>query len=115
MTKAAANGVIVSDIQKSVAVKTLPKQLNAVLKHDGAGFLGLSAPNAFYITLAKNRGYDRRYSAIGKVIAGADYLAQIKKSDAIRSVRITRVGQAASDFKTDDEGFGKLVAAAGKR
>ncbi len=115
VTKTALSGVIVSDIQKSVAVKTLPRQLNAVLKHDGAGILGLSAPNAFYITLAKNQGYDRRYAAIGKVIAGADYLAQIKKSDAIRSVRITRVGQAASGFKTDDEGFSQWLAAAGKR
>jgi len=109
---AVANGVVVSDIQKTVAVKTLPKQLNAVLKHDGAGILGLSAPNAFYLTLAKNRGYDKKYAAIGKVIAGVDFLAQIKKDEPIRSIRFTRVGQAARDFKTDDEAFGKLVAQA---
>ena len=32
-------------------------------------------------------------------------LQDIKKGDAIRSIRITRVGQAARDFKTDDEAF----------
>lgn len=106
------NGVVVSDIQKSVAVKTLPKATNAVLKHDGAGVLGMSAPNAFYITLQKNSGLDRRYTAIGRVIAGADLLAGIKKAEPIRSIRITRVGQAARDFKTDDEGFNRLLAEA---
>lgn len=115
VTKAVASGLIVSDTQKTVAVKALPRQLNAVLKHDGPGVLGLSAPNAVYITLAKNQGYDRRYAAIGRVIAGADYLLQIKKGDPIRSVRITRVGQAARDFRTDDEGFNKLLAQAAAR
>ena len=33
----------------------------------------------------------------------------VKKGDAIRSIRIVRVGQAARDFKTDDEAFQKLL------
>jgi hypothetical protein len=37
-------------------------------------------------------------------------LEGLKKGDAIRSIRITRVGQAARDFKTDDEAFKKLMA-----
>jgi hypothetical protein len=45
------------------------------------------------------------------VIAGKDQLAGLKKGDAIRSIRITRVGQAARDFRTDDEAFGKLMGA----
>jgi carboxypeptidase Q len=106
------NGVVVSDTQKSVAVKTLPKTTNAVLKHDGAGVLGMAAPNAFYVTLQKNAGLDKKYTAIGRVIAGADLLAEITRSEPIRSIRITRVGQAASDFRTDDEGFNRLLAEA---
>jgi hypothetical protein len=43
------------------------------------------------------------------VIAGADLLQGLKKGDQIRSVRITRVGQAARDFKTDDEAFKKQM------
>jgi hypothetical protein len=106
------NGVVVSDIQKSVAVPSLPKATNAALKHDAPGVLGLSAPNAFYLTLQQNASLDRKYTAIGKVIAGLGLLQDIKRDDAIRSIRITRVGQAARDFKTDDEAFSKLVAEA---
>jgi hypothetical protein len=100
---------VVSDIQKSVAVPKLPRSLNASLKHDAAGVLGVSAPNQFYLTLQKEPGFDRRFTAIGRVIAGLDVLQEIKKGDPIRSIRITRVGQAARDFKTDDEAFKKLL------
>jgi cyclophilin family peptidyl-prolyl cis-trans isomerase len=110
-----ANGEIVSDTQKTVAVKSLPKETNTAVKHDEAGVLGMMTPNTFYLTLKANPGYDRKYTALGNVIAGADVLAQLRKDVAITNVRITRVGQAAQDFKTDDESFKKLLAAAGKR
>jgi hypothetical protein len=106
---------IVSDVQKSVAIPKLPKTKNTTLKHDAAGVLGLSGPNTFYLTLQKKGGLDGKYAAIGKVIAGFGQLPGLKKGDAIRSVRITRVGQAARDFKTDDEAFGKLLGAKGKK
>jgi len=105
-----ANMVVASDIQKSVAIAKLPKTTNAVLKHDILGILGLSGPNTFYMTLKKNNGLDKKYAALGKVIAGLSQLEGLKKGDAIRSIRITRVGQAARDFKTDDEAFKKLMA-----
>jgi hypothetical protein len=104
-----ANILIASDIQKSVAIAKLPKSANAALKHDSAGILGLSGPNAFYLTLKKNNGLDKKYAALGTVIAGRSQLESLKKGDTIRSVRITRVGQAARDFKTDDEAFKKLM------
>jgi hypothetical protein len=111
-----ANGEIVSDVQKKFAVKTLPKQSNPTVKHDSAGVFGMMAPNGFYLTLKPNPGFDRKYTALGKVIAGADVLAQLKPGDAIRRIQITRVGQAARDFKTDDEAFKKLLeAATGKK
>ncbi|MFO7693380.1 MAG: M20/M25/M40 family metallo-hydrolase [Vicinamibacterales bacterium] len=100
---------VVSDAQKSVAIPKLPKTTNKALKHDGAGVLGMSGPNTFYLALQKNKGLDGRYAAIGTVIAGLDHLPGLKKGEAIRSIRITRVGQAARDFKTDDEGFKKLM------
>ena len=102
---------IVSEVQKSVAIPKLPKTTNKALKHDGAGILGLSGPNTFYLALQKNKGLDGKYAALGKVIAGLDRLPGLKKGEPIRSIRITRVGQAARDFKTDDEAFGKLMAA----
>ena len=102
-------GVLVSDIQKSVAVASLPLTPNKALKHDAAGVLGVSGPNSFYLILQKNAVLDAKSTAIGKTIAGLDQLAKIKKGDAIRSIRILRVGQAARDFKTDDEAFKKLL------
>ncbi len=105
-----ASAVIASDVQKSVAVAKLPKTRNAALKHDAAGVLGVSGPNAFYLTLQKNAGLDRKYTAIGTVIAGLDQLKDWKKGDGVRSVRIIRVGQGARDFKTDDEAFKTLMA-----
>ncbi len=79
------------------------------LKHDGAGVLGVSGPNTFYLTLRKHAGLDKSATAIGKTIAGLDLLKTLKKGDPIRSIRISRVGQAARDFKTDDEAFKKLL------
>ena len=102
-------GLVVSDVQKTVAIPSLPLAANAALKHDAAGVLGVSGPNAFYLTLQKRQGLDKKATAIGKTIAGLDLLRKVKKGDAIRSIRIVRVGQAARDFKTDDEAFQKLL------
>ena len=104
-----ANGIIESENQKAVAIQKLPRTTNAVLKHNAAGVLGLSGPNTFYLTLKKNTGLDRKYAAIGSVIAGAGALPEIKATETIRSVRIVRVGQAARDFKTDDAAFKALM------
>jgi len=100
---------IVSDVQKSVAIPKLPKTTNKALKHDATGVIGLSGPNTFYLTLQKKGNLDGKSAAIGRVIAGADHLQGLKKGEPIRSIRITRVGQAARDFKTDDEAFKKLM------
>ena len=105
-------GLVVSDVQKSVAIPALPLTRNAALKNDSAGVLGVTGPNAFYLTLRKRAGLDKTATAIGRTIAGLDLLKTVKKGDAIRSVRIVRVGQAARDFKTDDEAFQKLLGPA---
>ncbi len=102
-------GLIASEVQKSAAVPSLPLAPNAALKHDGAGVLGLSGPNAFHLTLRPRAGLDKTSTAIGRTIAGLDLLKAVKKGDAIRSVRIVRVGQAARDFATDDAAFAKLL------
>jgi carboxypeptidase Q len=102
-------GLVVSDVQKSVAIPKLPLSRNAAIKHDGPGILGVTGPNAFYLTLRKRASLDKTATALGRAIAGLDLLKTIKKGDAIRSIRIVRVGQAARDFKTDDEAFQKLL------
>jgi carboxypeptidase Q len=109
------SGLVVSEVQKTVAVAKLPLASNPAVKHDVAGVLGLSGPNQFYITTQKTTGLDKKFTALGKAVAGLGQVPEIKKGDAIRSIRITRVGQAARDFKTDDEAFGKLLAAPRKK
>jgi peptidylprolyl isomerase len=73
------------------------------------GILGMSYENRFYLTLKAKPGFDAQYPAIGRTIAGAEVLKKLQKDDAVRSVRIIRVGQAAKDFKTDNEAFKKLL------
>ena len=104
-----ANALIESEVQKSVANVTLLKELNTVLKHDAPGVLGMTGQNQFYLTLKPRPDLDLKYPVIGKVIAGAGVLEKLTKDDAIRSVRVIRVGQAATDFKTDNEAFQKLL------
>jgi cyclophilin family peptidyl-prolyl cis-trans isomerase len=105
----AINGAIVSDNQKAMAVAKLPKERNAALKHDAAGVFGMSTPNGFYFTTKKQSGYDGKFTALGKVVAGFDSMKDFVKDEPVRNVRIIRVGKAALDFKTDDEAFAKLL------
>jgi carboxypeptidase Q len=109
------SGLIVSDVQKTVAVPSLPASVNPSIKHDAIGILGVSGPNGIYLTLQKKQELDKKYTAIGKVIAGLGSLQDMRQGDAIRSIRITRVGQAARDFKTDDEAFNKMLPPAGAK
>jgi hypothetical protein len=48
-------------------------------------------------------------------MAGEALLKDLKKGYRIRAVRIIRAGQAARDFKTDDEAFAKLMQEATKK
>ena len=104
-------GQVSSDIQKSVAVPSLPLASNAKLKDDAAGVLGLSGPASFYVTVENNAGLGAAGTALGRTIAGLDLLAKVRKGDPIRSIRVVRVGDAARAFKTDDEAFKKLLEA----
>ena len=102
-------GLVVSDVQKSVAIPKLPLPANPAIKNDGPGVLDITGPNGFALTLRRRAGLDKTATSVGRTIAGLDLLKTIKKGDAIRSIRIVRVGPAARDFKTDDEAFKNLL------
>ena len=104
-----ASGLIESEVQKSVAGVTLLRELNTTLHHDAPGVLGMTGENQIYLTLKPRPDLDVKYPAIGRVIAGAPALDKLAKGYEIRSVRIVRVGKAATDFKTDNESFQKLL------
>ncbi len=99
------NALVDSEIQRSVAVADLPLVPNSAIKHDGAGVLGLSGPNSFYLTLGGDSDLDGRFTALGRVVAGSDVLGEFSAGDEIRSVRILRSGEAARAFMTDDVGM----------
>ena len=109
------NGLIDSDVQRTVAVENLPLKANPAVKHDGAGVLGLSGSNTFYLTLGANPSLDETGTALGRVIAGAHTLGDFVQGDGIRSVRILRSGEAARAFATDDAAFQRLLDAARRR
>ena len=109
------NGLIDSDVQRAVAVENLPLRSNPAVKHDGAGVLGLSGSNTFYITLGANSSLDETGTALGRVIAGGHTLGDFVQGDGIRSVRILRSGEAAREFATDDAAFQRLLDAARRR
>jgi cyclophilin family peptidyl-prolyl cis-trans isomerase len=103
------DAVIDSETQRSVAVAELPLDPNPSVKHDGPGVLGLSGPSSFYLTLGENSELDGRFTALGRVVAGAHVLGDFAAGDEIRSIRILRSGESARAFKTDDEAFQRLL------
>jgi carboxypeptidase Q len=104
-----ASGLIESEIQKSVVGVTLLKELNMVQRHDAPGVLGMTGENQIYLTLKARPDLDVKNPAIGKVIAGSSVLEKLAKGYEIRSIRIVRVGRTATEFKTDNESFQKLL------
>jgi cyclophilin family peptidyl-prolyl cis-trans isomerase len=80
------------------AVKLLPKERNAALKHDQAGVFGMMSPTQFYITTGKAQAYDKKYVALGTVLADMKVVGTLAKGDGITRISIIRVGQKATDF-----------------
>ncbi|MCK5653054.1 MAG: peptidylprolyl isomerase, partial [Gemmatimonadetes bacterium] len=109
------SAVIDSEAQRSAAVDNLPLGENPAVKHDGPGVLGISGANTFYLTLDAKPSLDGRYTALGKVIAGAHTLGDLAAGDGIQRVRILRSGEAALAFATDDDAFRQLMRRARQR
>jgi hypothetical protein len=103
-------GMVESETQAAMMVPDLPMFSNPAVKHDGPGVFGISGPNSFYFTLGADGSLDGRFTALGRVVAGEDKLAELAAGDGIRSIRILRSGEAATAFATDDETFGRLLS-----
>lgn len=110
-----ARAVVESETQQSMMVSDLPLSANSALKHDAPGVLGISGPNTFYLTLAADASLDDRFTALGRVVAGADKLSELSAGDGIRMIRILRSGEAAAAFSADDASFQRLLQRGGGR
>jgi carboxypeptidase Q len=105
--------ILDSETQQAMDYPGLPLRPNPAISHDESGVLGLSGSNGFYLTLSANPSLDDRFTALGRVVAGAQTLGEIVQGDEIRRIRILRSGEAATAFDTGDEAFQELLRRGG--
>jgi len=103
------DAVIDSDIQRSVSVRNLPLVSNPSVGGSGVGLFGLSGSANFFLSTGEDVDLDGDYTVLGRIVAGAHVLGDIEAGDRIRSVRILRSGEAAMEFRTDDDAFRALL------
>src|SRR5262249_45197821 len=100
---------------------TFPNEIDSSLSHGRAGMLGMAngGPHTnssqFYITLGDRSYLDGNYTVFGHVIKGMDVVNSIVQGDNVETIRIIRVGSAASAFKPDTASFTKVADAARAR
>jgi cyclophilin family peptidyl-prolyl cis-trans isomerase len=109
------SGVLDSEVQRAMAYPELPLTPNPALGHDGPGVLGLSGSNEFYLTLQASPDLDDRYTALGRVVAGAHVLGEIGAGEEIRRIRILRSGETAMAFDVGDDAFQQILRREGPR
>lgn len=85
---------------------SLPDQFDPALSHDSAGVLSMAneGPDTngsqFFLTLGPTRRLDFLHSIFGRVVDHLEVLLRIRPGD-VMEVKIHRVGEAASHFRTD--------------
>lgn len=81
-----------------------PDEFDGSLRHNAPGMLSMAnaGPNTngsqFFITHKETPWLDGKHSIFGQVQTGQDVVDQIKQGDAIKSIRIERVGLDAEEF-----------------
>ncbi len=93
-----------------------PDEFASGLRHDAAGILSMAnaGPDTngsqFFFTLAAVNRLNYLHSVFGRVIRGLEILPQLQPGDAITTVAIHRIGDAALAFHPTPESFAALVA-----
>ncbi len=98
-----------------------PDEFDASLKHDAPGMLSMANAgpgtngSQFFITHVPTSWLDGKHTVFGRVVDGQMVVNAIRQGDAIKTLRIIRVGEKAKAFKADQAAFDRLLAEAGQK
>ncbi|HEY5652888.1 MAG TPA: peptidylprolyl isomerase [Pontiella sp.] len=93
-----------------------PDEIDPSLTHKGPGILSMANAgpgtngSQFFITHKATPWLDGRHTIFGHVVKGQDIVNAIVQHDTIKKISITRIGEKAKAFKSDEVTFKSLLA-----
>ncbi|MCI5148195.1 MAG: peptidylprolyl isomerase [Candidatus Electrothrix sp. MAN1_4] len=93
---------------------TFADEFDPEVRFTGPGILAMANAgpgtngSQFFITHVATPHLNGKHTIFGRVVKGQDVVESIAQNDAIKSVEIIRVGEAAENFKTDQEALEQM-------